>query len=254
MIAWEESGAGPTVVLVHGLTEDRGTWDPVVPLLAEHVRCIRLDLRGHGESDDSSDWSALSMAEDVASVVAEADVDDRPLVVGHSLGGVVVTQYATTAPVRGVVNVDQPLRLGDFARGIQPMADVLRGPAFSQAILQAFGDLEAVPEPSRSHLMALHSSARKDVVLAVWDLVLSTPPDELTALAEGLLGAVDVPYLSIHGQHAGDGYAEWLTSLVPSAVVEDWDLGTHYPHLVDPRRFADRLLAFERGIPGTQPS
>jgi pimeloyl-ACP methyl ester carboxylesterase len=253
MIAWEEQGAGPVVVLVHGLTEDRRVWDTVAPLLAEHLRCIRLDLRGHGESSDAGDWSALAMADDVATVIAEADLDEQPLVVGHSLGAVVASAYAGRASVRGVVNVDQPMRFGDFAAAVQPMSDVLRGPAFGEAILQAFGSLDAVPDGPRALLDELHRAARKDVVLGVWDLILSTPPPDLTALAEEMLRAIDVPYLAIHGQDPGPGYAEWLTGLLPSAVVEQWS-GGHYPHLAELQRFADRVLTFERGLPAQPPA
>ena len=49
-IAYERSGSGPPLVLVHGITESRRSWDPLVPLLAEHFDVVAADLRGHGES------------------------------------------------------------------------------------------------------------------------------------------------------------------------------------------------------------
>ena len=70
MIAWEETGTGPTVAFVHGLTEDRRAWDTVIPLLEDRVRCIRLDMPGHGASSDPGDYEVTMPSRAVASVVA----------------------------------------------------------------------------------------------------------------------------------------------------------------------------------------
>lgn len=243
MIAWEEEGAGPPVVFVHGLTEDRRGWDTVVALLSDSFRCVRLDLRGHGESSDADDYTALSMADDVATVVAEAAIDEPPILVGHSLGAVVVTAYATRAPARSVVNVDQSLQLGAFATALQPLASMLRGDGFHDALMGVFEALgvDQLPEPQRSWAAAHHAAARKEVVLGVWDLVLDARPEDLEELAESMLSAITVPYLAVHGSDPGPGYADWLARVVPGATVEVWDGCGHYPHLVHPEKFAQRV-------------
>lgn len=245
MIAWDESGTGPPVVFVHGLTEDRRGWDPVVAHLNDRFRCVRLDLRGHGESSDADDMSALAMAEDVATVVADALIAQPPLVVGHSLGAVVATAYASQAPVRGVVNVDQSLRLGDFAADLQPLAEALRDPATFHdtfnAVLGALGVPDTLDPRYLTYLDDLHRGARQKVVLGVWGLVFDSPPAELTAIAESLLGSLRVPYVAIHGSDPGPGYAEWLAAALPAATVEVWEGAGHYPHLADPGRFAARV-------------
>jgi pimeloyl-ACP methyl ester carboxylesterase len=245
MIAWEESGAGPPVVFVHGITEDRRGWDRVVPLF-DGFRCVRLDLRGHGESSDAEDYSALAMAEDVAEVVREARIDEPPLLIGHSLGAFVVTVYAAQAPTKAVVNVDQSLRIGEFAVALQTLADELRGPGFADAvdaIIRSLG-IEPLAGPDLEYASRKHRDARQDVVLGVWEQVLDSSPADLDALVESVLPAVQVPYLAIHGSDPGAGYAEWLRSLVPHATVELWDGDGHYLHLVEPDRFAARVREF----------
>jgi pimeloyl-ACP methyl ester carboxylesterase len=246
VIAWDEAGSGPAIVLVHGLSEDRRTWDPVVALLADRFRCIRLDLRGHGESDDADDYSAIAMAADVASVVSEADVDEPPVVVGHSLGAVVATMYAAGAPVRGVVNVDQSLRFDDFAAALLPLADALRGPEFAPTFMAVIGGLgaEGLDEATAARLDELHAGARQDVVMGVWGLLLDAAPGELAALTDPALAAIDVPYLAIHGGDPGPDYAGWLRATIPTATLETGWGGGHYPHLLDPERFAARVAAF----------
>ena len=49
-IAYERTGSGPPLVLVHGITESRHSWDPLTPSLAERFDVVAVDLRGHGES------------------------------------------------------------------------------------------------------------------------------------------------------------------------------------------------------------
>jgi pimeloyl-ACP methyl ester carboxylesterase len=247
VIAWDESGTGPPVVFVHGLTEDREGWDPVIAHLKDGFRCVRLDLRGHGQSSDAEDYSALAMAEDVATLVAEAQIAQAPLVVGHSLGAVVATAYATQAPVRGVVNIDQSLRLGDFAAALQPLAPLLRGPEFHEtllAVMDALGVPESLDPRYVAYLDEKHRNARQAVVLGVWGLVFDASPDELTAIAESLLGAIAVPYVAIHGSDPGPGYTEWLQAALPGAVVEVWEGDGHYPHLAEPGRVASVIASF----------
>lgn len=243
MIAWDESGSGPPIVLVHGITEDRRAWDTVLPLLADRFRCVRLDLRGHGESSDHDDYSAIAMTEDVAEVIEAAGLDEPPVLVGHSLGAIPATVYATRAPVRAVLNIDQSLRLGDFAALLAPLAGPLRGPGFHetlQAIVEALG-IGAKSERDRDYLAECHRHARRDVVLGVWDQVLDASPEEFTTLAESLLAGVTVPYLAIHGSDPGTGYEQWLRQVMPSATFEHWPGLGHYPHLMEPERFARRV-------------
>jgi pimeloyl-ACP methyl ester carboxylesterase len=83
-----------------------------------------------------------------------------------------------------------------------------------------------------------------EVILGVWDGLLTTPPEELTALAESALPRCRAPLLAIHGSPPSPGYPEWLTSLVPEAELEIWDGQGHMLHLVDPDRFAERVERF----------
>jgi pimeloyl-ACP methyl ester carboxylesterase len=215
---------------------------------------VRLDLRGHGQSSAAEDYSALAMAEDVATLVAEAQIAQAPLIVGHSLGAVVATAYATQAPVRGVVNIDQSLRLGDFAAALQPLAPMLQDPdSFLPTLLAVFDGL-GIPEfldpRYATYLTDLHSNARQAVVLGVWGLVFDSSPDELTAIAESLLGALTVPYVAIHGSDPGPGYAEWLAGVLPGARVEVWEGDGHYPHLAEPGRLASLIDSISRRARG----
>ena len=167
--------------------------------------------------------------------------------VGHSLGGVVVSAVAASgAPVRSVVNVDQPLKLDDFQDGLQAAAPALRDPASFPQVMNALFDGmtgDVIGDSERDRLAALRR-LDQDVVLGIWSPVLDSTRDALAERMETMARAVRCPYLAIHGIDPGPAYAAWLTGLIPTATVEVWEGLGHYPHLVDPDRFVRRLEAF----------
>ncbi len=81
-------GQGPSVVLVHGWMMSGHVWDPLIERLqARGVRVVVPDLRGCGESGRSqTEYTLDRFAEDVSAVI-HAHGGDRPLLVGHSMGG-----------------------------------------------------------------------------------------------------------------------------------------------------------------------
>ncbi|MGH9135359.1 MAG: alpha/beta fold hydrolase [Ilumatobacteraceae bacterium] len=257
-IDYSTVGSGAPVVLVHGITESRAAWDPIVPPLADAgYRVISVDLRGHGASSMARRYDLGSMAADVAAVVEAVDADEgasgdagdgsRPLLIGHSLGGAVVSAAAAAMPVRGVINVDQSLALAGFKEGLGQIEPMLRGSpeAFAMAMAAIFDQLVGpLAPPERARIEALRQP-RQAVVLGIWDLVLTASADELDAQVAALAGAIRAPYLSLHGVDPGDHYAAWLGERIASATVEVWPGQGHYPHLVDPVRFVSRVLAFD---------
>ena len=83
MLAHTRTGAGPPIVLMHGIGLDRAVWDPVVPLLAREHEVYAVDLPGFGASpvlDGEPTVPALAAA------VEELGLE-RPHVAGNSLGG-----------------------------------------------------------------------------------------------------------------------------------------------------------------------
>jgi pimeloyl-ACP methyl ester carboxylesterase len=239
----------PPLLLIHGITESHHTWHPLLHQLAEDHHVLAVDLRGHGDSDHSDAYDPLSYAGDVVDTASALGIG-APLVVGHSLGGVVATAFAAIAPCVGVINVDQPLRLAAFKDGLMQLEPLLTGSheQFVSAIDMVFagmvGPLQAA-EAARVHSLR---DADQAVVLGTWHSVLHSSAEELDATVAALAGAVTVPYLSLHGIDPGPEYAPWLTGLVPTATVEVWADHGHYPHLVDQARFLQRLLEFEATV------
>ena len=101
---------GSPIVLVHCFSCAINWWDRMMPVLARDHRVVAVDLLGHGGSEKpTSGYTIPNQADQVAAALRRLRVRDA-VVVGHSLGGSVVTALAERTPllVRKVVIVDTP--------------------------------------------------------------------------------------------------------------------------------------------------
>ncbi|TIS23474.1 alpha/beta hydrolase [Mesorhizobium sp.] len=110
----EVAGSEPPLVLVHGFTDASRSFS----LLAPHLSARRLvmpDLRGHGASQAGRGFGIADFADDVAGLIRNLRLA-RPVVLGHSLGGMVAMQVAARHPelVGGLVILAGALK-ADFA-------------------------------------------------------------------------------------------------------------------------------------------
>ncbi|WP_224760496.1 alpha/beta fold hydrolase [Salinibacterium sp. ZJ450] len=93
-------GTGPVVILVHGIASSSVTFENLVPLLAPHHRVISIDVLGFGESP-SPDEAAYTMEEHVEALdatIRSLKLKLRFVLVGHSLGSLIVARYSTLHP------------------------------------------------------------------------------------------------------------------------------------------------------------
>ena len=79
--AFEDTGTGPPVVVLHGLFGSSANWRSVARALAPHHRVLCVDLRNHGQSQWADSMDSLEMADDVrqnrAYVLAAIEVKYR---------------------------------------------------------------------------------------------------------------------------------------------------------------------------------
>lgn len=91
------AGAGPTVVLVHGLSCSTGVWGPVIRALRADMRVIAYDQRGHGRSE--ARWpdgcTTDVLADDLEAVLrATLPRGEKAVLAGHSMGGMTIMAAA----------------------------------------------------------------------------------------------------------------------------------------------------------------
>ncbi|HYC14884.1 MAG TPA: alpha/beta fold hydrolase, partial [Stellaceae bacterium] len=92
-------GAGPPVMLVHGVGSDLRSWDAIAARLAQRFRVVRLDLRGHGQSSRIETCRLEDFLDDVSSVLNELGIA-RTHLVGFSLGGMIAQAFVLAHPER----------------------------------------------------------------------------------------------------------------------------------------------------------
>src|ERR687897_2161902 len=97
-VTYRTGGDGPLLVLIHGITSSSASWEPVLPLLAEHYTIIAPDLLGHGQSDKpAGDYSLGSHACLVRDLMLALG-HEQGTIVGHSLGGGIAMQVGYQFP------------------------------------------------------------------------------------------------------------------------------------------------------------
>jgi len=110
-IHWEEEGAGPPILLIHGFASTLARnwletgWMRALARAARRV--IAYDLRGHGESEKryTPDDYAPSLLVDDAVAVLEASGAERAVVMGYSMGARITLEIATTRGDRALALV-----------------------------------------------------------------------------------------------------------------------------------------------------
>ncbi len=133
-IAYQQSGAGAPLLLVHGITTHSFIWRKVIPLLSQSFQVFAVDLLGCGSSEKPLDQS-YSLNEHARRLVAFIDTIplERPHYIGHDLGGgigqIVATQYPEKISSLALIN-----SVGHDFWPVQPIS-IMRTPIVRQFLM-----------------------------------------------------------------------------------------------------------------------
>ncbi len=145
----EVEGGGPPILLVHGWCCDHTYFAPQFEHFGSRGhRVVAVDLRGHGQSDKpQQNYTMQVFADDLAWICNRVRVE-KPVVVGHSMGGIVAFDLAARYPdvPSGVVMLDAAVVLPSAARAAIPgFLEELRGPDYRKALRQYAADSLFIP-------------------------------------------------------------------------------------------------------------
>lgn len=177
-------GSKPPLVLLHGLTASGACWTPLARALEDRFDVIMPDARGHGRSDAPlHGYRYDDLASDVTALLRSLDLQ-RPIVMGHSLGGLTAAVVAAKrdASTGAVVLVDPTFISEQRQREVRDsnVGDAHRRMlALSEAEIAA--DLRARHPHRSAEIVALLAQARLQTRLAAFD-VLTPPNPEYAAL------------------------------------------------------------------------
>lgn len=244
-LAYSETGAGPPVLLLHGLTCNAAYWLRVVTLLGD-FRVITLDLRGHGLSEHRDSYGYADYEHDLLSLIGELGLDGVT-VAGHSLGGYIALRAATRSDrIGAVLAVDvksdwtaADADLAERSRNASQRAEPTREDVVDRLVrsLQPI----TLTEPELETLAERSIEPVEEGWRLRWDRrVLATEPVDPFEF----LSAVPCSTCVMAGAESEvmpPDSAEKFAAAIPGAVLELVDGVGHHVELEAPERVAARI-------------
>lgn len=238
----EWPGGGPSIVAIHGSAGNAYSLTALGERLAPAVRFVAVDLRGHGFSDKPPhDYSLQTHVSDLRQLIDAMHLE-RPIVLGHSLGGAVAALLASCAPVGGLILLDgvvgsraftenaaaqvvKPFgadlerRFGGFAEYHEHWHETSRGyEAGPEGWIARFARYELAPLPDGSYRMR----GLRNALEAEWASAINT--DTLAALSR-----TKCPVLLVRATRPWLDGRPYLSDAVLSAQRRAAPWAQHYP-------------------------
>ncbi len=248
--------ANPPILFVHGFCGCRLAWDrQFESALASQFYLVRMDLRGHGDSDKPIGMAAYqsdqTWADDVNAVIRALGLD-HPVLVAWSYGGVIVCDYLEHYGQGGIAGINF---VGAVTELRTPESLQMIGPDFL-ALLPALESAEASvfarAIPAFVRLVTYRPLDARDFY-AFLGFVGVVPADARMGMAERtlehrrLLQGLTVPALITQG--LADSLvlprgADFLAGLVPNALRVSYGACGHFPQFEVADRFNTDLADF----------
>lgn len=262
-VAYRQAGAGPVVVLVHGIAESSSTFAGVMPALAEDHLVIAVDLLGHGASaKPRGDYSLGAYASGIRDLLTALD-HRSATIVGHSLGGGIAMQFAYQFP-------DRCERLALIASGglgkeVSVLLRMLAGPGVEfllpvvlsrrihgplDRVGRWIGSLGIRPDPMLAEVWAtyrgLTDAHAQRAFLHTVRSVIDVSGQRVSA-RDRLYLASEVPTLIVWGDRdtvIPVSHAHIAHQLIPGSRLEIFEGVGHFLPVEAPERLADLLTDF----------
>jgi pimeloyl-ACP methyl ester carboxylesterase len=268
-VTYVEAGAGPVLLLIHGIAGTLENWQQVIEPLAQHHTVVAPDLPGHGGSaPGGGDYSLGALAAGLRDLLVALG-HERATLVGHSLGGGIAMQFAYQFPeiTERVVLVSSGGLGSEVSLVLRaaalPGADLFVaatagvGRTVGAAIGRGLAVVGLRPNADVAEVARGYASLadpdRRAAFLAALRSVVGTGGQRVHAgdrlyLAEGMpvlivWGARDPIIPAHHGEHAHEA--------IPGSRLEVFDAVGHLPQLEAPARFVSVL---ERFLEETEPA
>ncbi|MCV0402470.1 MAG: alpha/beta hydrolase [Chloroflexi bacterium] len=253
-IAYDVTGDGDAVLLIHAGVANRSMWDDQVAALSDAYRVIRHDTRGFGETE--TDAVPFSNRADAIALLDELGVE-RAHLVGLSRGGTIALDTAIEYPDR----VRSLTVVAGGVSGFESSAELPDAVFEPAEAMEAAKDWEALAEWETAFWADGYGQPQDrvpDVRRRVHEWVLTTyqaekeegDPQPLDPPAAGRLDELRVPLLVMLGRLDDPGTTDamrHLASAVPGARLEEFDTA-HMVNLEEPERFNRVLRTFLDGV------
>jgi len=247
---YEMFGQGQPLVILHGLFGSISNWRALAQQCGENYQVFAVDLRNHGRSPHSDDFTYAAMEEDLRAFIREQRLPS-PYILGHSLGGKVAMHFALSYPeeLKKLIVVD-----------MTPRAT----PPRHTKVIAALQSLDFATATSRRELDAQLALKLPDAMLRQF-LLMNVATDEdgrlgwridLDAIAAGYDATNDAiettqvyenPALFIRGgksDYIGAEDVAGIKALFPRAEIATVENAGHWVHAERPNEFLRMVEMF----------
>ena len=242
---------GTPVIILHGLFGSSDNWLTISKTIVDHGHVVYLlDQRNHGRSPHSEVHDYDSLADDLMEFITDYNLK-QPVVIGHSMGGKAVMQFAMNYPGQF-----SRLVVIDIAPKFYPVhhAEILRGfAAINLATLKSRNEADAILTQYEPNLgvrqFLLKNLYRDETGQFAWRLNLPTIEREIHGIGEDLrhIQTVTAPTLFIRGSESGyvsDDDLPIIRRIFPNVVFETIAGAGHWVQAEKPAEFVDVLFEF----------
>lgn len=242
---------GPAIVILHGVFGSSDNWLTISKTIAANgYRVFALDQRNHGQSPRGDDQDYHSMAADLHEFLVDHKLDN-PILIGHSMGGKAVMQYAMLYPgtYQSVVVVDiapkfYPVHHAELVRGLKSIDLAgIKSRTEADAVLSRFEPILTVRQ------FLLKNLYRNEAGQFAWRLNLPVIERELHGIGEELTNThiVSEPTLFIRGSESPyilDEDIPMIKRIFPNAQLITIQGTGHWVQAEKPSEFVEVLMNF----------
>lgn len=244
-------GNGPEVLLIHGIGSSSADFNPVIHQMTAFCQPITIDLRGHGASGQpASGYHYQDYIRDLDIVLTDLQME-HPIILGHSLGGIITLMWAAMNPSRphALIIEDSPLRSGgDFREAFDGW---LMLNALPQAAARDWYETKN-PDWSADLLDQRSFDMVNTARAAIEELrEISLSNNGLDSFAG--LEAITAPLLFLQGDPDAGSMVipedlEAMQQLLPQMEVEQFPGAGHTIHRSHPEEWLERVQAFIESV------
>ena len=248
---FRQVGTGRPMIIIHGLFGSCDNWLTISKVIAEQGFSVyAIDQRNHGRSPHADTHTYPELAEDLHEFIQQQGLEN-PILVGHSMGGKTVMQYAMTYP-----DTFSHLVVVDIAPKAYPVhhTKILEGlKAIPLSQIQNRNEAEVILsqyEPSVSvRQFLLKNLYRNDAGVFDWRINLSVIESNIELIGDDLENAhpIKTPTLFIRGANSRYILDEdfWtIQTLFPNATMDTIENAGHWVQAEQPEAFVKSLVSF----------
>ena len=247
---------GPAIVILHGIFGSSDNWLTISKTIAARgYRVFALDQRNHGQSPRADEQDYQSMAADLREFLLDQQLE-KPILVGHSMGGKVVMQYVMLYRNDGPPPTFEKVVVVDIAPKFYPIhhAELIRGlKAINLLNIKGRNEADAALQPYEPQLAVrqflLKNLYRNEQGQFDWRLNLPVIERELHGVGEELTNPriVTEPTLFIRGSESPyilDEDIPTIKRIFPNAQIETIQGAGHWVQAEKPVEFVETLMKF----------